>query len=113
MTKRMNELINEVLKGKMLQTEAELNVLQAQVDPHFLYNNLDTAYWMNRLEKAEKTGKVVLAIADLYRLTVNFGHRLIPVETEIRYMEDYIVIQELRVSDLIQFHVEIQDGVKK
>lgn len=113
MTKRMNELINEVLKGKMLQTEAELNALQAQVDPHFLYNNLDTAYWMSRLEKAEKTGKVVLAIADLYRLTVNFGHRLISVETEIRYMEDYIVIQELRVADLIQFHIEIQDGVKK
>lgn len=113
MTKRMNELVNEVLTGKVLQTEAELNALQAQVDPHFLYNNLDTAYWMSRLEKAEKTGKVVLAIADLYRLTLNFGHRLISVETEVRYTENYIVIQELRVTDQIQFHIDIQDGVKK
>lgn len=106
MTRRMNELVNEVLTGKVLQTEAELKALQAQINPHFLYNNLDTAYWMSRLEHADKTGRVVLAIADLYRLTMNSGQKFISVETEIRYVENYIVIQELRTADQIQFHIE-------
>lgn len=109
MTRRMNELVNEVLTGKVLQTEAELKALQAQINPHFLYNNLDTAYWMSRLEHADKTGRVVLAIADLYRLTMNSGQKFISVETEIRYVENYIVIQELRTADQIQFHIEADE----
>lgn len=64
---------------------------------------------MSRLEHADKTGRVVLAIADLYRLTMNSGQKFISVETEIRYVENYIVIQELRTADQIQFHIEADE----
>lgn len=111
MTHRLDELVNEVLMGKVLQGESELKALQAQIDPHFLYNNLDTAYWMSRLEHAEKTGKVLLALTDLYRLSVSSGNKLISVEKEVLYIRNYIVIQQMRLDDLISFQVEVEENV--
>lgn len=111
MTKRMNELVNEVFRQKVLQTEAELQALQAQINPHFLFNNLDTAYWMSRLEHAEKTGRVVLAISQLCRTAMNAGQKLITVKEEMKYVENYILIQELRTAGQIQFHIAIDEDV--
>ena len=59
MSNRLDELINQVFEQKLRQEETELKALQAQINPHFLYNNLDTAYWMSRLEGADKTGRIV------------------------------------------------------
>lgn len=112
MSRRLDELVNEVLKEKVLQKEAELKALQAQIDPHFLYNNLDTAYWMSRLEKADKTGKILLALSDLYRLSVSSVNRMISVDTEIRYIQNYIVIQQLRIDDQIVFHLDAKEDTK-
>lgn len=109
MAKRLDELINEVLKGEVLYRDAQLKALQAQINPHFLYNNLDTAYWMSRLEHAEKTGKIILALSDLYRLTVSAPSKLVSVETEVHYMNNYILIQQMRLGDMAEFSVEVED----
>lgn len=108
MAKRLDELVNEVLRGKVLQQEAQFNALQTQINPHFLYNNLDTAYWMSRMEKAEKTGKILLALSSLYRSAANTNAKIISVEDEIKYTKEYIMLQELRLGNQItfEFHVE-------
>lgn len=109
MAKQLDELVNEVLRGKLLQKDAQFQALQAQINPHFLYNNLDTAYWMSRLEKAEKTGKIILSLSALYRSAVSTVGKLISVETELRYAKDYIVIQRLRLDEQIQFYIKAED----
>lgn len=111
MVKRLDELVNEVLKGEILKRDAQIEALQAQINPHFLYNNLDMAYWMSRLEHADKTGKILLALSDLYRLTVRTSGKLVSVETEAHYMEDYIVIQQMRLNDMVHFVVEVEESV--
>lgn len=113
MAKRLDELVNEVIKEKILQKEAQLKALQAQINPHFLYNNLDTAYWMSRLEKAEKTGKILLALSALYRSAVNTEGKLISVEMEKNYLEEYILIQKLRLDKMVEFHLDISQEALK
>lgn len=109
MARRLDEVVNEVLRGKVLQRDAQLKALQAQINPHFLYNNLDTAYWMSRLEKAEKTGKILLALSALYRSTVSTTGKLISVDMEIRYVKDYIVIQQMRLNTMVEFLLEVEE----
>lgn len=111
MAKKLDELVNEVLKGKILQRDARFMALQAQINPHFLYNNLDTAYWMSRLEKADKTGKIILSLSALYRSAVSTTDKIVSVETEVCYAKDYIVIQQLRLDEAVQFEVEVEEDV--
>lgn len=113
MAERLDELVNEELRNKVLLQEAQFNALQAQINPHFLYNNLDTAYWMSRMEKAEKTGKILLALSALYRSAARSGSKIITVEEEAKYARDYITIQELRLGNQIQFKLNVEDTAKE
>lgn len=112
MTRNLDELINEVLRYKMLQQEAQYNALQAQINPHFLYNNLDTAYWMSRMEKAEKTGKILLALSRLYRIAANTKEKIISVASEAEYVKEYITLQEMRLGSQIHFSFSMEEGVE-
>lgn len=107
MSSKLNELINEVFIEKLHQEEAELKALQAQLNPHFLYNNLDSAYWMSRMERAPKTGKVIMALSNLYKLSLRTGTQFISVKDEIEHIKNYIVIQRIRFEESIQFCVDI------
>lgn len=113
MAERLDELVNEVLRHKVLQQEAQFNALQAQINPHFLYNNLDTAYWMSRMEKAEKTGKILLALSALYRSAARSGSKTITVCEEEKYVRDYITIQELRLGSQIKFEFFVEEEAKE
>lgn len=113
MAERLDELVNEELRNKVLLQEAQFNALQAQINPHFLYNNLDTVYWMSRMEKAEKTGKILLALSALYRSAARSGSKIITVEEEAKYARDYITIQELRLGNQIQFKLNVEDTAKE
>lgn len=113
MAKRLDELVNEVLRGQVLQQEAQFNALQTQINPHFLYNNLDTAYWMSRMEKADKTGKILLALSKLYRSITNTNRKIISVEDEAKYARDYITIQELRLGNQISFDLCVEESAKQ
>ena len=112
MSNRLDELINQVFEQKLRQEEAELKALQAQINPHFLYNNLDTAYWMSRLENAEKTGRIVQALSNLFRLSIRDASQVIPVETELAHIQNYIIIQEIRFDESVRFIVDAEAGVE-
>ena len=112
MASRLDELVNEVLLGKMLQQEAQYNALQAQIDPHFLYNNLDTAYWMSRMEKAETTGKILLALSALYRSAASTEGKIISVDDEVKNVSQYLTLQELRLGSQIHFFLETEESAR-
>jgi two-component system sensor histidine kinase YesM len=113
MSNRLDELINQVFEQKLRQEETELKALQAQINPHFLYNNLDTAYWMSRLEGADKTGRIVQALSNLFRLSIRDASQVIPVATELEHIRNYIVIQEIRFDESVRFALDVMPGVEE
>lgn len=111
MSKRMDELINEVYTVQIKQKEAELAALQAQINPHFLYNTLDTIYWMCRIEKAYESSHLVQALSKLFRLSLNSGNESTTVGNEIEHLKYYMAIQEKRFEDLIRFQLHVSEDI--
>lgn len=99
MLSKIKELIIKVYKTDILRKEAELNALQSQINPHFLYNTLQI---MDMI--AEKKGVVVIsticqALSDIFRYSINCGKEIVPLSSELEHVKNYINIQKLRFSD--------------
>ncbi|HBE76488.1 MAG TPA: two-component sensor histidine kinase [Firmicutes bacterium] len=107
MSARLKELLNQVYISQIKQREAELKALQAQVNPHFLYNTLDTIYWSSRLEKAPETSKLVEALSKLFRLSLNSGDELTTIGKEVEHLKNYLTIQQKRYQGMIDFTIKI------
>ncbi|WP_019423690.1 sensor histidine kinase [Paenibacillus sp. OSY-SE] len=106
MNERLHELVNQVYEAELRKKEAELKAFQAQINPHFLYNTLDTIYWMSRMEKAYETAQLVEALSKLFRLSLNSGQELTTVRDEVNHLKNYMIIQQKRYEDMIDFHLE-------
>lgn len=111
MSAKLKELISQVYLMKIKHKEAEFAALQAQINPHFLYNALDTIYWMGRMEKAFETSKLVEALAKLFRLNLNSGREIILLQDEVEHLQNYMIIQKKRYRDAISFNIDIEDGL--
>ncbi len=111
MSARLKKLMEQIYLEKVKQKEAELKALQAQVDPHFLYNTLDTIYWMSRMEQAPETSNLIKALAKLFRLSLNKGDEFTTVEKELEHLENYIIIQKKRYQGLINFSINVEEDL--
>lgn len=111
MSLKLKELVNQVYVIRIKQKEAELAALQAQINPHFLYNALDTIYWISRMEKAFETSKLVEALAKLFRLSLNSGREITLLQDEMNHLSNYMIIQKKRYGDAISFNMEAEDGL--
>lgn len=83
---------------------AELNALQAQINPHFLYNVLDVISWLAKMENQELIEKMVTALSNFYRMGLHNGQNEIPIRDEIEHVKNYVFLQKVRFPD--SFHVE-------
>jgi len=109
MLERLREMIREVYTAQLHKKEAELKAFQAQINPHFLYNTLDTIYWMSRMEKAFETSELVQALSKLFRLSLNSGKELTTVRAEVEHLRHYVTIQQKRYEDSIDFQIEVEE----
>lgn len=112
MSSRLKELMNQIYFVRIKQREAELAALQAQINPHFLYNTLDTIYWLSRIENAFETSKLVEALSKLFRLSLNSGNEFTTVRDEVSNLQNYIIIQQKRYEDMISFTIDVSEDVK-
>lgn len=107
MTASINKLVKELYELKLMKKDAELKVLQSQINPHFLYNTLDSMYWMSRLGKNEELSDMISAFSGYLKINLSKGKDIISIEKiqdEIIY---YIKIQQYRFGDKIRATVEI------
>ncbi|SDF56194.1 sensor histidine kinase [Sporolituus thermophilus] len=93
---------------RMLQ-EAELKTLQSQVNPHFLFNTLNTIASLALLEGAQRTQEIVYALSDLLRTSLRNNQQVVTVREEVKYIQDYLLIQKARFGDRIKSSIIIPE----
>lgn len=93
MINRINQLINEVYKGKISQKESEMKALQAQINPHFLYNSLSLINWKALETEQKDISRLTLLLSTFYRTALNRGRNILSIRDEISNMNSYLEIQ--------------------
>lgn len=111
MMKRMRTLINEVYLSKITQKEAELKALQAQINPHFLYNTLSLINWKALAAGEEDISRMTLALSTFYRTALNRGRNVLQVETELSNTRAYLEIQSMLHDGDFDYEIEAQTEI--
>jgi two-component system sensor histidine kinase YesM len=111
MGQNIGDLIREVYLTNIQKKEAELESLQAQINPHFLYNTLSSISRLAKFGKTDKLQRMVLDLAKFYRLTLNEGRTVIPVEHEIEQVKAYIAIQKIKYEERMSVVFEIDPSI--
>nr|WP_296438657.1 sensor histidine kinase [uncultured Acetatifactor sp.] len=111
MVDRVEELLKEQYTLGQEKVQAELRALQAQINPHFLYNTLDMINWMSQKREAENIRSVVQAMSRFYRLTLSKGRDIVPIRDEVEMCEAYMEIQKRRYKGRICYEVEVDEDI--
>ena len=109
---KINQLMDDVLTEQEEKRRSELNALQSQINPHFLYNTLDSVVWM--IEGGHNQGAVYMIrqLASLMRISISRGRTIIPIKNEIRHAESYMNIQQVRYKNTFTVSYEIPEEIK-
>ncbi len=99
----IKDLIDRVYKLQIREREAELNALQAQINPHFLYNTLDTIFWKAERNRVPEISEMVLALSRIFRLSLNRGNELANVAQERELIEQYLKLQKVRFKEKLTY----------
>lgn len=111
MIEKVNDLLREQYKtGKEIKN-AELKALQAQINPHFLYNTLDLINWKAIDNEVPEIAEIAQSLAKFYKLSLSKGKDIISIEDEIKHVTTYVQIQNLRFDNRIKFRVEVNEEI--
>jgi Predicted signal transduction protein with a C-terminal ATPase domain len=111
MTEQIQKYMYQIQQTAYEKRKAEMQVLQAQINPHFLYNTLDSLYWFSISGKKEEVGAIVYDLAALLRIGLSKGAESILVQDEIAHVENYLKIQKIIFSDKFIYEIEYDDSV--
>ncbi|NDL66574.1 sensor histidine kinase [Anaerotalea alkaliphila] len=109
MIAEMQNLIHRLVREEQEKKEVELEALHAQINPHFLYNTLNTIKWMAKIQGNLSVSKAITALVKLLRISINLGRDMISLGEEVDYVRNYIVIQELRFNEGIHVVYDLEE----
>jgi len=112
MVKNIKELIDTKYLLEIKEKESELSALQAQINPHFLYNTLDSIYWKVLMDGNKDTAEMVYSLARIFRLSLNRGKGFTTVEKEIELVEHYLLIQKMRFVEKLEYTISVDESLK-
>ena len=110
MVHRIQKLMATVRSEEINLRKTELKALQAQINPHFLYNTLDSISWMCEQGKNAEAVLMVNALARLFRISISRGHELIPIRSEVQHAQSYLQIQSVRYKDQFSYEFDVEEG---
>lgn len=111
MTVKIRELMEDISsKEKYLRTY-EINALYSQINPHFLYNTLDTIIWMAEFGESEKVIEITKSLASFFRLSLSKGDEMIRLEDELKHVEQYLFIQKQRYEDNLEYELSADEEI--
>lgn len=105
------ELREKLLSSELNEKEAELLLLQEQINPHFLYNTLDALYFMAVIDQTDDIAEMVKALSDVFKLSLNKGDKVITIEKELEKIEAYMKIQNLRYQDKFMLEIDVAEDI--
>ncbi|MBY9079888.1 sensor histidine kinase [Paenibacillus sp. HN-1] len=111
MAKNIQDLISSVYVQDIKRKQAELEALQSQINPHFLYNTLSTISSLANLGETRKVTEMVQGLSRFYRLTLNRGHVEIEMEQELQQVETYLEIQKVKYADAFAVYVDVEPQI--
>ena len=110
---RITELYQSLEERFRHQKAAEIQALQAMINPHFLYNTLDQLNWMAIEAGQDKISNVLELMGRMFRIGLSNGESFIPLADELQHIDCYIEIQKIRLGEEVLFNLDVPDGVKR
>lgn len=105
-------LMERVKKEQHQVEQIRFNVLQSQIQPHFLYNTLDCIHWQAIVDGNKDISTLVMALAKFYRICLSGGHDVIPLQLEVEHLSNYLIIQNMRYDNIIGSEIHMEDNCK-
>lgn len=112
MTERIHTLMEENVYEQKQKRKSELKALQAQINPHFLYNTLDSIIWMSEAGQSDEVVEMTSALAKLLRQSISNDHEQVELGQEMEYVKNYLTIQKMRYQDKLEYTVEVDPKVR-
>lgn len=113
MVEQLRKLTDDIVREQEEKRKSELDALQSQINPHFLYNTLDSIMWMVEAEKYEDAVSMVQALGQLFRISLSKGKNIIFVGDELQHARSYLDIQKFRYKNKFISYFEIEEGIEK
>lgn len=109
---RIKDLMHEVIKEQREKEETHFQALQSQINPHFLYNTLDSIVWLSENNRNKDVEKAIIALSKFFRRSVN-SENIVTLEEEIDHVFNYLLIQQIRYQNQFNFEIDINDSLKE
>ena len=113
MVDQMRKLMDDVVREQEEKRKSELDALQSQINPHFLYNTLDSIIWMVESERYEEAVDMVTALANLFRISLSQGKNIITIKEEFQHAKNYSSIQKVRFKNKFQVDFILDEKLEK
>lgn len=113
MIDKINELLDQVTKEQTRLRRAEFELLQSQINPHFLYNTLDAIVWLAESGEQKKVVSMVGSLSDFFRTSLNQGKDIISIKEELQHVRSYLEIQHVRYQDILQYEIRVPKELYK
>ena len=105
---KIDNLLKKIKEDAKLQRQSEIKVLQAQINPHFLYNTLDALNWKALQHQDAEMTTLIRSLCDFYRISLSNGDEFIPIKDEIKHVECYLKIQSIRFKNQFTYDLEVE-----
>jgi two-component system sensor histidine kinase YesM len=102
--------MDKVVEEQTAQRKSELKALQNQINPHFLYNTLDSIVFMAESGQMDEVRTMVVALAKFFRISISKGKTIITVKEELEHVKNYMIIESIRYKDTFTFHIDLEEG---
>ena len=112
MTQKIQELMVQIIEEQQAKRKSELKALQSQINPHFLYNTLDSIIWMAEEGKNEEVVVMTASLAKLFRQIISNEEEEISIFQEVEYCRNYLIIQKMRYKDKLEFEIDLDPDIK-
>lgn len=111
MVEQIKMLMHEIVKEQDSKRKQEIEVLQSQINPHFLYNTLDSIIWLVEDQRAEEATMMITALSRFFRIGVSGGHTMITIRQELEHARNYLSIQKIRYKNKFEYRIEAQEDI--
>mgnify|MGYP001851391594 CR=1 FL=1 len=111
MAGNMQELISKIKEDEQKIRKADLRLLQEQINPHFLYNTLDTIVWLIEANESDQAVNMVVTLSNFFRQVLSKGKEFISIREEEQHISSYLKIQEMRYRDILEYSIQIDPAI--